>query len=36
MNKPYHRRRVGEQVKSLGEAFTRDATDAVKKPFQKS
>ena len=26
----------GEQAKSLGEAFTKAATDAVKKPFQKS
>ena len=26
----------GEQTKSLGEAFTKAATDAVKAPFQKS
>ncbi len=26
----------GEQTKSLGEAFTKAATDAVKTPFQKS
>jgi hypothetical protein len=25
----------GEQAKSLGEAFTKAATDAVKTPFQK-